>query len=182
VSTLQEPGTVDKFKIGGWTPGYPANIRNYYSPVDDVHGALLATIKSARHSLIIGLFGWDDQEIQDAVMEKANNEHCYVQLTLDSSQAGGKHEAQMLKLFNSPSTSVAIGRSEKGAIMHLKQVVIDNAVVITGSTNFSIGGETKQDNVMTIIEDAYVAGEAAARLSAIHSNMQAKAAQVASTK
>lgn len=172
---LEEPGTVDPHKVGGFTPGYPANIRTYYSPIDDVHGALLDVIKSAKHSLVVAMYGWDDNEIQDAIMEKVKSENIYVQFTLDSSQAAGSHERVLLAALNAPATSVAIGRSERGAIQHLKCLVIDNAIVVTGSTNFSTSGETLQDNTCVVISDAYVAGEAAARISAIHANMLNKA-------
>jgi phosphatidylserine/phosphatidylglycerophosphate/cardiolipin synthase-like enzyme len=161
----------DPFKAGGFTPGYPTDIRTYYSPVDDVHGALLATIKSARHSIIVGMYGWDDPELQAAILEKMKDGDVYVQLTLDKTQASGKHEKELLQLASFPATSVAIGQSEKHAIIHIKCLVVDNAVLVTGSTNWSAGGEDKQDNACVIISDAYVAGEASSRISAIHANI-----------
>lgn len=165
----------DQFKLGGFTLGYPENIRSYYSPVDDVHGAILDVIKGAKHSLVVAMYGWDDEELQAAIQEKMQDENVYVQLTLDSSQAGGKHEKALLAGAMFPATSVAVGRSEKGAIMHLKCLVVDNAILVTGSTNWSAGGESKQDNTCVIIRDAYVAGEATSRISAIHANMLQKA-------
>lgn len=165
----------DQHKTGGFVVGYPQNIRSYYSPVDDVHGAILDVVKNAKHSLVVAMYGWDDPDFQNAILEKMKDENVYVQLTLDSSQAGGVHEKDLLAQGNFPATSVAIGRSEKGAIMHLKCLVADNAVLVTGSTNWSAGGEDKQDNVCVIISDAYVAGEATSRISAIHTNMQQKA-------
>ena len=164
----------DPHKTGGFVDGYPSNIRSYYSPVDDVHGAILDVVKSAKHSLVVAMYGWDDPDLQNAILEKMNDENVYVQLTLDSSQAGGTHEKQLLAGASFPATSIAVGRSEKGAIMHLKCLVVDNAVLVTGSTNWSAGGEDKQDNACVIISDAYVAGEATSRISAIHTNMQLK--------
>jgi phosphatidylserine/phosphatidylglycerophosphate/cardiolipin synthase-like enzyme len=45
--------------------------------------------------------------------------------------------------------SIAIGTSEKGAVMHLKLANIDGLDVVTGSTNWSTGGETAQENQLT---------------------------------
>lgn len=161
----------DPFKTGGFVTGYPENIRSYYSPVDDVHDAILNVIKGARHSLIVAMYGFDDADFQNAILEKMRDENVYVQLTLDSTQAAGKAEKLLLQEADYPATSIAIGRSEDHAIMHLKCLVADNAVLVTGSTNWSASGEEKQDNACVIISDAYVAGEASSRISAIHANM-----------
>jgi phosphatidylserine/phosphatidylglycerophosphate/cardiolipin synthase-like enzyme len=165
----------DPHKVGGFVAGYPSNIRSYYAPIDDVHGAILDVIKSAKHSLVVAMYGYDDPDFQEAIIEKMKDENIYVQLTLDSSQAAGKHEAELLSQASFPATSIAIGQSEDHAIMHMKCLVADNAVLVTGSTNWSAGGEDKQDNACVIIDDAYVAGEASSRISAIHTNMVNKA-------
>ena len=167
--------TDDPYKTGGFTPGYPANIRTYYSPVDKVHDAILNVINNAKHSLIVGMYGLDDDQLVSAILEKMKDENVYVQLTLDSSQAAGVHEKKLLSTDVFPATSVAIGRSEKGAIIHIKCLIADNAILVTGSTNWSTSGESLQDNDCVIISDAYVAGEAASRISAIHANILSKA-------
>lgn len=158
-------------KSGGFAAGYPADIRSYYSPVDDVHGAILSAIKGAKHSLLVGMYGLDDEEFVDAILEKMRDENVYVQLTLDKSQAGGVHERKLLAAADFPSNTIAVGESEKHAIMHLKVLVVDGVTLVTGSTNWSTSGETKQDNVAIIISNPYVAAEAASRLSVIHANM-----------
>lgn len=161
----------DPYKLGGFNRHYPENMKSYYAPVDDVHGAILDVIKSARHSVVIGMYGFDDDEFQAAILEKIKDKNIYVQITLDKSQAGGKHERALLAAAQYPSNMVAIGNSEKHAIMHLKCMVVDGYKLVTGSTNWSLSGETKQDNVAIIIEDAYVAAEAQSRISMIHANM-----------
>jgi phosphatidylserine/phosphatidylglycerophosphate/cardiolipin synthase-like enzyme len=76
-------------------------------------------------------------------------------MSLDSTQAAGKAERDLLAswLNDKPGNGIAIGHSEKSAIMHLKMVIIDGVDVVTGSTNWSEGGDTKQDNQMTVIHD-----------------------------
>lgn len=162
---------LSKLKITPFVPGYPGEILTFYSPVDDVPSVLQKVAEGATKSLVIAMYGFDDDKLVQIILEKMTHENVYVQLSLDKSQAGGVHEKALLAQADFPATSIAIGNSEKHAIMHMKMLVVDGLDVCTGSTNWSTSGETAQDNQLTVIRHPYVAAEATARISAIHANM-----------
>jgi phosphatidylserine/phosphatidylglycerophosphate/cardiolipin synthase-like enzyme len=184
---LQSLELLDHYKVTPFPPGYPANARTFYSPVDNVHGALTDLLQSANKSLVIAMFGYDDDQLNQVVHTQLSSANVYVQMSLDQSQAGGVHERDILKSLSNwenakIGNSIAIGRSEKGAIMHLKLVIVDGLDVITGSTNWSSSGESQQDNQLTVIRDALVAAEARARLDIIHDSMLKQMAAAAQGK
>jgi phosphatidylserine/phosphatidylglycerophosphate/cardiolipin synthase-like enzyme len=164
---------LDKFRDAGrpLQQGYPANMRTLYSPVDNIHGALCYLLDLATSSLVVCVYGFDDLDVATILQRKLIQEHCYVQLTLDKTQAAGKHERNILARMNYPASSIAIGQSEKHAIIHTKIAIIDGLYTVTGSTNFSDSGETKQDNALVVIADAQVAAEARARVDITHANV-----------
>jgi len=162
------------FKNGGMFPmGYPQSIRRLFAPVDNVHDAILAVCKAARLSLASAMYGWDDDEIDTLFRNKLEDDKVSVQLALDKSQAGGVHERELLKRWSAAEigNSVAIGHSSKGAISHMKMIVIDGLLTIQGSTNLSASGEDKQNNECTFILDPIFATETRARIDRVHDEM-----------
>ncbi len=164
---------LDQYKAAPFPPGYPDSTRTFYSPVDQVHEALKALLASANKSIVVAMYGYDDPELNSVLQSALDDEKMYVQMSFDSTQAAGKSEHELLApwLNGKIGNSIAFGQSEKSAIMHLKMVIIDGVDVITGSTNWSTGGESKQDNQLTVIRDPYVCAEARSRIDIIHDGM-----------
>jgi phosphatidylserine/phosphatidylglycerophosphate/cardiolipin synthase-like enzyme len=153
---------LDSYKTSPLVAGYPETIRTFYSPEDDVHGALKALLGSCKASLVVAMYGYDDDELAGMIAHLLDDPAIHCQITLDKSQAGGVHERALLEKYKAEmdSNSVAIGTSEKGAIMHRKMVIIDGVVRVSGSTNWSESGESKQDNELTVVFDPTVCVEA----------------------
>jgi phosphatidylserine/phosphatidylglycerophosphate/cardiolipin synthase-like enzyme len=163
-----------QYKAAPFVTGYPSDWLTFYSPVDQLHAVLKTVYASATKSLVVAMYGFDDEELASIVRTKLEDSSIYVSLTLDSSQAAGKHEAAILNAMAYPTNSVAIGRSEDHAIMHMKLAVIDGLYRVGGSTNLSDGGEGKQDNELSVVRDPFVAAEARNRIDFIHQAMLKK--------
>jgi hypothetical protein len=118
----------------------------YFVGRDDVHDILKYVLSRVRVSLYLNMFGYDDDELNQIVMAKAIDPNVTMLITLDQSQAGGKHETALLALdkkmnlaqFN---THFVIGQSPTHQITHTKGFVADGKVAAEGSTNWSASGE-----------------------------------------
>ncbi len=162
-----------QFKAEGrFLDGYPDDLRTFWSPRDRVHDVLVALLSSAQHSIVLNMFGYDDAELDQIIRTKLTDENVYVQMSLDRSQSrSSKTEEQILKAWSNDAfgNSIAIGTSAvKNAISHLKIVIVDGVYTVRGSTNWSLSGETEQDNELTLGRNAVIAAETRAVLDLNH--------------
>jgi len=155
-------GDLDQFKHFGLDAGYPANVRRFYSPWDDAHPVIMALLGEVRTSYVSSDYGFTDVEVAAKIDTFLTDPNIYVQITLDSSQAAGPTEVKVLQQLRHDATgnSIAIGRSEKGEIIHRKMRIINGVWLLTGSTNLSLNGEQKQDNELTVTYDPIGCAEA----------------------
>ena len=164
-----------KYKAEGrFLDGYPDDQRTFFAPRDDVHGLLVALLGTAQHSIVVNMFGYDDDELNKIIQAKLADDKVYVQMSLDRSQASGVHEKQILAQWQNDAfgNSIAIGTSSvHNAISHLKIVIIDGVYTVKGSTNWSLSGEQEQDNELTLSRNAVIAAETRAILDLNHDFM-----------
>jgi phosphatidylserine/phosphatidylglycerophosphate/cardiolipin synthase-like enzyme len=164
-----------KYKAEGrFLDGYPDDQRTFFAPRDNVHGLLVALLDSAQHSIVVNMFGYDDDELNKIIQGKLADEKIYVQMSLDRSQSTGAHEKQILASWANDAfgNSIAIGTSSvHNAISHLKIVIVDGVYTVKGSTNWSLSGEQQQDNELTLSRNAVVAAETRAILDLNHDFM-----------
>ena len=169
---------LDIFKVTSPPSGHPANMRTFYSPEDFVPQVLQTVLSSVSKSVVVAMYGFDDDVLAAMLDTALKNPAIYVQITLDQSQATVPHEKALLAQYANEmrGNSVAIGHSERGAIMHRKMVIVDGLWRISGSTNWSTSGETLQDNELTIIRDALDCSEARPVLDIEHDSALKKMA------
>lgn len=159
----------------------------FYVGRDDVHEILKHVLSRVSISLYMNMFGFDDEELNDILMQLANDPSVTLMITLDKSQAGGVHEKRLLdsdaaqnpKAFN---TYFVIGESATHQISHTKGFVADGKVGGEGSTNWSTSGEgtfvvkgraggpgyKAQNNTQTIFTDPDTLSRFQAELIAEH--------------
>jgi phosphatidylserine/phosphatidylglycerophosphate/cardiolipin synthase-like enzyme len=168
-------GDLAKYKAEGrFLDGYPDDQRTFFSPRDHVHDLLVALLSSAQHSIVVNMFGYDDDELNKIIQGKLAEEHVYVQMSLDRSQASGVHEKQIMASWANDAfgNSIAIGTSSvHNAISHLKIVIVDGVYTVKGSTNWSLSGEQQQDNELSLNRNAVIAAETRAILDLNHDFM-----------
>ncbi|HZT90236.1 MAG TPA: hypothetical protein VFA12_20015 [Stellaceae bacterium] len=161
--------------------------RTFYVGCDDVHGILAHLLSRARQSLVMNMFGYADEALNDLVMRLVMDPSVLVMVTLDKSQAGGVHERQLLEADRKQAlaefdTHFAIGQSATHQISHTKGGVIDGVVGWEGSTNWSASGEgtfvldgrpggpryRAQNNTLTVYTNPYELRRATIRLTREH--------------
>src|SRR6266702_1653150 len=111
----------------------------FYVGRDDVHDILKHVLSRVSVSLYLNMFGYDDEELNDILMKIALDDSITMLVTLDKSQAGGRHEKRLLDadrehnlaLFNTHVVTkthlheIVIGESATHQISHTKGFVAD---------------------------------------------------------
>jgi hypothetical protein len=114
---------------------------------DDCHSILLDLINQERLFFKFNMFGYDDDELNQAIMAKFDDPSVRVQASLDRSQAGGVHEKKIIaadKAQNAAafSNSFVILESATHQISHTKGgVFVGQGIGFEGSMNWSASGE-----------------------------------------
>jgi phosphatidylserine/phosphatidylglycerophosphate/cardiolipin synthase-like enzyme len=170
--TFEELG---RFKQSGrFPPGYSSDYLSFYSPRDPgVHAVIIWALLQATHTLAVNMYGFDDPQAAAVIRAHTLDRRVAVTLSLDKSQAGGRAEKTILDEFNHDliGNSIAMGHSSRGDISHDKLLVVDGHYLVSGSTNWSFGGEELQDNQLTLARDPLAAAEARAIIDMDHDEM-----------
>lgn len=200
------PATLETFTVADlaqftrertFSPNASKDWHLFYVGRDDVHDILKHVLSRVSVSLYLNMFGFDDEELNEIIMQKVQDPHITVLITLDKSQAGGVHEKKLLDLdrkmnlaaFN---THFVIGQSATHQISHTKGFVADGLVGGEGSTNWSASGEgtfivkgqpggpgyKAQNNTQTIFTDKDTIAKFQAELIAEHLAAQKQALRI----
>jgi hypothetical protein len=140
------PDLAQYTKEAAYSTNASKDVHLFYVGRDDVHDILKYILSRVTISLYLNMFGFDDSELNNILMQKALNPAVTMLITLDKSQAGGVHEKALLaadQAYNlaAYNTHFVLGESATHQISHTKGFVADGRIAAEGSTNWSSSGE-----------------------------------------
>jgi phosphatidylserine/phosphatidylglycerophosphate/cardiolipin synthase-like enzyme len=125
-------------------PAHAAAVELHASPEESLDVIDAQLINSARSSIDLASYALTDRIVIDA-LNTAAKRGVKIRIVLDPRE---RHDFVDL---GDLSDNVRVKRG--GPLMHLKAYEIDDALVRTGSANFSSSGENQQDNDLVVIRD-----------------------------
>lgn len=117
----------------------------------------VALIASATRTLDVAAYALDEPSVIGAIFARARFGvvvRIYLDRTELTAQARGDatlSRAPLHPLLNVPGVTIKV--KESTVLMHLKSYCVDSLKLRSGSANFSIPGETSQDNDLWVADD-----------------------------
>jgi phosphatidylserine/phosphatidylglycerophosphate/cardiolipin synthase-like enzyme len=129
-----------------------APVEVYFSPNNGATDAIVREIDRARSEILVQAYSFTSAPIAKALL-KAHRRGVKVRAILDKSQKTQKYSSAFFLTNSGIPTYI----DEKHAIAHNKIILIDRAVVITGSFNFTKAAEEKNAENLLIIRSQELA-------------------------
>lgn len=145
--------------LTAWLPTWSTNLviekaptEIYFSPNGGCQDAIINAISRAQKSIFIQAYSFTSAPIAEA-LKRAHNAGVNVAVILDRSQKAGRNSS----LTYLQHSGIPVWLDRHHAIAHSKVMVIDDAIVITGSFNFTKAAEKSNSENVIIINDTQLA-------------------------
>ena len=122
-------------------------------PGDGIRAAALAAIAAARDSIDIEMFVLSDQLVLDALVAAAQR-GAHLRVLLDPTQP---QNADAMALLRTAGASVRFYLQAGDELLHAKLGIVDRAIVLFGSCNWSRSGFTRNHELDLLIRDRSLA-------------------------
>jgi phosphatidylserine/phosphatidylglycerophosphate/cardiolipin synthase-like enzyme len=129
--TTPEAGARDEADV-------PATARVYFSPNGGIEPALLDVLKEAKREVLLAMFHLSSRPLVDALVA-ARRRGVDVRVVLDANKAAGKGRLDDLRRAKVPTRLMRLGKTGDDLEIHFhhKFLVVDRALVATGSFNWT---------------------------------------------
>ena len=144
--------TPHNFNIGG------VHVEQYFSPEDSTNKHIIEAINSANTELYFGVYTFTDSPDADSIVKKIN-EGIYVSGIMDQYSQAFSAYATLNPIMGNSLKIYA----QTNSIYHNKFMIVDECdtnsdpLTLTGSHNWTISANTKNDENTVIIHDAKIA-------------------------
>lgn len=137
-------------------PGTPLGdsiwVETYFSPEDLTRDQIVSVVSEAQHSVHFMAFAFTSDEIGQAMMDRAD---AGVEIAgIFETRGANTQYSECPRLLNH---GVDVRLDGNPRTMHHKVVIVDGAIVVTGSFNFSSNATNNNDENILIIHSPYVA-------------------------
>lgn len=129
-------------------PSAPISV--YFAPSPEPEKAIIQALQNAQQSVRVAIYQLTDPEIADALIEIAAR-GIELQILLDDEQSKGSKSCLLV------SAGIPVREYTDTGIMHHKFAVIDSAVVITGSYNWTTSAQTRNEENLLVIQSPELA-------------------------
>jgi phosphatidylserine/phosphatidylglycerophosphate/cardiolipin synthase-like enzyme len=143
-------------------------VETYFSPDDKVSDKVIQALSQARTSIDFMVYSFTSDPIAGVVLERGAA-GVQVRGVFDQSQARENQGSEHQKLVDAGHDIRIDGIS---GLLHHKVFIIDSAVVITGSYNFSANAEKKNDENLVILYDPALARQFLAEFERVYGSAQ----------
>ena len=133
------------------------DIEVYYAPEDRPLDRLLHLYGQARRSIYASVYGMTSPSMVKALIE-AKKRGVDVRVITDSGRLDDPKQKTALRTLRLAGVPIMVSRHE--GLMHLKQVVIDDQINVSGSMNHTTSGNRYNDERLDVITDARVTARA----------------------
>lgn len=156
-------GTLDQM-LSGMDRGTPEPVAVTDSSVSvyfpragqDAEGKLIQEIGSAEKTLDVAIYSFTDKKVAKAIADDQER-GVAVRMISDKECSGTSSQKACLKIVKEAGIPVKI--NSHSGIMHLKVSIIDGLSVTTGSYNYTVSAQEKNDENLVVIANETVAGE-----------------------
>ena len=166
-------GCCAAWPAGAAAPMVEATVEVYYSPHGGCTEAIVSTLAAARQSVLVQAYSFTSPPIETALVEAARR-GVRVQLILDRSNLHQKSS----ELAAAAAAGLPVMVDFKHEIAHNKIMIVDGAIVITGSFNFTRNAEEHNAENLLILHSRELAALYTANWQQHYQHSQASSVHV----
>jgi phosphatidylserine/phosphatidylglycerophosphate/cardiolipin synthase-like enzyme len=129
-----------------------AESKVYFSPNGGCQAAVISKINDAHKSIYVAMYSFTSREIANA-LAAAKERHVKVKVILDTFEIKDRFSKSRYLINKDINLKFHMGNG----LMHNKFAVIDGRTVLTGSFNWTVTADTKNDENLLVITDKELA-------------------------